>query len=49
MKRLTLSILAASTLAVAVPAIADAQPWRPIGQRVADLDRRIDMASATAA
>ena len=43
MKRLTLSILAASTLAVAVPAIADAQPWRPIGQRVADLDRRIDM------
>lgn len=43
MKRLMLSILAATTVAAAVPAIASAQPWQPISQRAANLEHRIDM------
>lgn len=43
MKRTLLSLLAASSLAVALPAVANAQNWMTIDQRQANLDQRIDV------
>lgn len=42
MKRLVMSLLAASTVAAALPAAAQAAPWTPINQRQASLEQRID-------
>lgn len=42
MKRVLLSIAAASALLVTIPAAANAAPWQSINQRQANLDRRID-------
>jgi hypothetical protein len=42
MKRTLLSLLAASSLAVALPAVANAQNWTSINERQANLDQRID-------
>lgn len=42
MKRTLLSLLAASSLAVALPAVANAQSWMSINQRQANLYERID-------
>jgi hypothetical protein len=42
MKRTLLSLLAASSLAVALPAVANAQTWASINERQANLDQRID-------
>lgn len=42
MKRLLLSVAAASAVLAALPAAADAAPWRSINEREANLDRRID-------
>lgn len=42
MKRTLLSLLAASSLAVALPAVANAQTWMSINQRQANLYERID-------
>lgn len=42
MKRLVMSLLAASTVAAALPAAAQAAPWTPTNQRQASLEQRID-------
>lgn len=42
MKRILISLLAATTLAGSVPAIANAQAWTSINDRQAQLDQRID-------
>ncbi len=42
MKRLLISLAAAATMAAAMPAVANAQPWTSINQRQAQIDRRID-------
>ena len=42
MKRLVMSLLAASAVAAAIPAAAQAAPWQSINQRQANLDQRID-------
>jgi hypothetical protein len=42
MKHTLLSLLAASSLAVALPAVANAQNWTSINERQANLDQRID-------
>jgi Spy/CpxP family protein refolding chaperone len=42
MKRFLMPLAAVAALASAVPAIADAAPWRSIDHRQANLDRRID-------
>lgn len=49
MKRTLLTLLAASSLSVAAPVIAQAQPWLPIGQREAALDARIDAGARSGA
>jgi len=43
MKRLLLSVAAASAVLAALPVAASAQPWHPIGERQANLERRIDL------
>lgn len=47
MKRFLLSLVAVSTLAVAVPVAASAAPWQPINQRQDNLERRIDQGVRT--
>lgn len=42
MRKTMLALVAASTVAVAMPAAAGAQVWQPINQRQQNLDRRID-------
>jgi len=42
MKRMIISLAAASTLLSAAPLIANAAPWQSINQRQANLERRID-------
>jgi hypothetical protein len=42
MKRLVLSLAAASAVLAGLPAAASAQAWQPINQREANLERRID-------
>jgi hypothetical protein len=42
MKRLTLSLLAASAALVVLPAAAQAAPWMSINERQANLEQRID-------
>ena len=42
MKRMLLSIAAASAVLVSLPVAASAAPWQPIAQRQANLERRID-------
>ena len=42
MKRLVLTLAAATAVLTALPAAASAQPWQPINQREANLERRID-------
>ena len=42
MKRILLSLAAASAVLTAMPVAASAAPWQPIRQREADLDHRID-------
>ncbi len=42
MKRAMLALVAASSLAAAVPAVANAAPWMNVNQRQANLDARID-------
>ena len=42
MKRLTLSLIAATAALAVVPAAANAAPWMSINQRQANLDERID-------
>ena len=42
MKRVLLSIAAASAVLLTIPAAANAAPWQSINQRQANLDRRID-------
>lgn len=42
MKRILLSIAAASAILVSLPVAASAAPWQPIAQRQANLERRID-------
>jgi ABC-type microcin C transport system permease subunit YejB len=42
MKRVLLSIAAASAVLVSLPAVASAAPWQPINQRQANLEHRID-------
>ncbi|MFC3076686.1 hypothetical protein ACFODL_01155 [Phenylobacterium terrae] len=42
MKRILLSLAAASTLVVAVPVTASAAPWQSVNQRQDTLERRID-------
>jgi ABC-type microcin C transport system permease subunit YejB len=42
MKRLLLSVAAASAVLVSLPAVASAAPWQPINQRQANLEHRID-------
>lgn len=43
MKRTLLTLMAATSMAAAIPAIASAQPWQNINQRQANLDQRIDV------
>jgi hypothetical protein len=47
MKRLLLSVAAASTLLAALPVAASAAPWQPINQRQANLEHRIDQGVRT--
>jgi Ni/Co efflux regulator RcnB len=47
MKRLLLSVAAASAVLVCLPAAASAAPWQPINQRQANLERRIDQGVRT--
>jgi ABC-type microcin C transport system permease subunit YejB len=42
MKRILLSVAAASAVLVSLPAVASAAPWQPINQRQAKLEHRID-------
>ena len=42
MKRLLLSIAAASAVLVSMPVAASAAPWQPIAERQANLEHRID-------
>jgi len=42
MKRLVMSLLAASTVAAIAPAAAQAAPWMSINERQANLEQRID-------
>ena len=42
MKRVLLTLAAASAVLVSLPAAANAAPWQSINQRQANLDRRID-------
>lgn len=42
MKRILLTVAAASAVLAALPAAASAAPWQPISQRQANLERRID-------
>lgn len=42
MKRALLTLAAASAVLTALPVAASAQPWQPINQREANLERRID-------
>ena len=42
MKRILLTVAAASAVLAAVPAAASAAPWRPISERQANLEHRID-------
>ncbi|CAN7572934.1 hypothetical protein LJR225_004260 [Phenylobacterium sp. LjRoot225] len=42
MKRLLLSVAAASAVLVSLPVAASAAPWQPINERQANLERRID-------
>jgi hypothetical protein len=42
MKRTVLTLVAASSLLAALPAVASAAPWQSINQRQANLDQRID-------
>lgn len=42
MKRVLLSIAAVSAVLVSLPAAASAAPWRPIAERQANLEHRID-------
>jgi hypothetical protein len=47
MKRVLLSIAAASAVLVSLPVAADAAPWQPISQRQANIERRIDQGVRT--
>lgn len=42
MKRVLLSIAAASAVLVSLPVAASAAPWQPINQRQANIEHRID-------
>lgn len=42
MKRILLSIAAASAVLAAMPVAASAAPWQPMSQRQAELEHRID-------
>lgn len=42
MKRILVSLAAATALVGALPVVADAAPWQTINQRKAEIDRRID-------
>lgn len=42
MKRILISVAAASAVLAALPVAASAAPWQPIHQRQANLERRID-------
>jgi hypothetical protein len=42
MKHILLSVAAAAAVLVSLPVAANAAPWRPIDQRQASLERRID-------
>lgn len=42
MKRVLLTVAAASAVLVSLPAAANAAPWQSINQRQANLERRID-------
>lgn len=42
MKRLTISLLAATAAMTVIPAVAQAAPWMPINQRQAHIESRID-------
>ena len=42
MKRLAISLIAATAALTALPVAADAAPWMSVNQRQANLERRID-------